>query len=288
MFETLTHSGSNGQVRLGGFKRAAVAAVALTAFALNFAPSAKAEGLWDDVKARGVLRCAFASAPPFEMKDVATGEYEGAHLDLCKQFADVLGVKVQFVDTTWDNVVAGLQAGKWDMVPALDRTAPRALAISFSDTVSANETTLTYLKTSKKIVNPPADLSTIDVAGVRIGVISGSANDRALTQRIKNAQIVRLPTSDAVDLAVLSGRIDVAAKATEMNLLLQAAHPDQIALLNPEPALSRLGVGFGLPANTSYHDMQVFNIFIEGKRGMGEIDAAMKHYSEVTVAGAKK
>ena len=67
------------------------------------------------------------------MRDPATGEYSGFFADLCREFAEVLKVKPEFVDTTWDNIVAGLQAGKWDVSLALNRTPARAMAVQFSD-----------------------------------------------------------------------------------------------------------------------------------------------------------
>lgn len=66
------------------------------------------------------------------MRDPATGDYSGFYADLCREFADVLKVKPEFVDTTWDNIVAGLQAGKWDVSLALNRTPARAMAVQFS------------------------------------------------------------------------------------------------------------------------------------------------------------
>ncbi|MGO7428811.1 transporter substrate-binding domain-containing protein, partial [Rhizobium ruizarguesonis] len=84
---------------------------------------------WQGVQKAGVLRCGAAVAPPYVMRDPATGEYSGFFADLCKEFAEVLKVKPEFVDTTWDNIVAGLQAGKWDLSLALNRTPTRAMAV---------------------------------------------------------------------------------------------------------------------------------------------------------------
>ncbi|MDE3027613.1 MAG: transporter substrate-binding domain-containing protein, partial [Paracoccaceae bacterium] len=100
--------------------------------AASMAGAAHADGYWQKVQAAGVLRCGAAVAPPYVMRDPATGAYSGFFADLCREFADTLKVKPQFVDTTWDNIVAGLQAGKWDMSLALNRTPARAMAINFS------------------------------------------------------------------------------------------------------------------------------------------------------------
>ena len=101
--------------------------LALSAFGQT-AAAQQIEDLWKEVQDRGVLRAGAALAPPHVMRDPKTGEYSGIFVDLVKEFGQqVLGVKVEFVDTTWDNIIAGMQAGKWDVALALNRTANRAL-----------------------------------------------------------------------------------------------------------------------------------------------------------------
>ena len=107
----------------------ATAALALMAGLSTTAAMAQtAEGYWQGVQKSGTLRCGAAVAPPYVMRDPASGEYSGFFADLCREFAEVLKVKPAFVDTTWDNIVAGLQAGKWDVSLALNRTPARATA----------------------------------------------------------------------------------------------------------------------------------------------------------------
>lgn len=265
---------------------AVVGTVAMTALALA-TQGASAESFWQQVQQRGALRCAAALSPPYVMKDPKTGEYGGAYLDLCKQFAKVLGVKVEFVDTNWDNIIAGLQAGKWDMSPALNRTPTRAMAISYSTTTAYDEMNFAYLAANSKIKSPNPDLSTFDQPNVRIGVLSGSAQDKAASQRLTKAQIVRLPSTAGLGLALLSGRVDVSAQDSATNQLLQLAHPGKINILEAEPALMKQGISFGLPASVSWHDMQVLNIFLEEKVALGEVQAMLKHYSEVMLSQDK-
>jgi len=110
-----------------------------------------AEGYWQGVQKAGVLKCGAAVAPPYIMRDPATGDYSGFYADLCREFADVLKVKPEFVDTTWDNIVAGLQAGKWDVSLALNRTPARAMAVQFSIPAMEYQISLAYNKSNPKI-----------------------------------------------------------------------------------------------------------------------------------------
>ena len=151
------------------------------------------DGYWQGVQKAGTLRCGAAVAPPYVMRDPATGEYTGFFADLCKEFADVLKVKPEFVDTTWDNIVAGLQAGKWDLSLALNRTPTRAMAVQFSIPAMEYQISLAYNKNNPKITAGAASVTDIDKAGVTLAVMSGTAQDKAISAAVKNATIMRLP-----------------------------------------------------------------------------------------------
>ncbi|MCW0001495.1 transporter substrate-binding domain-containing protein [Pararhizobium sp. YC-54] len=246
-----------------------VAAVAVAGFG---ATTAKAEdGYWDGVKKAGVLRCGAAIAAPYVMRDPATGEYSGFFSELCKEFAETLGVKAQFVDTNWDNIVAGLQASKWDMSMALNRTPTRALAIQYSNAPVDLTMNFVYNKKNPKLAEAPKSVSDIDKAGVTVAVMSGSAQDKALSAVLKSATVMRLPGNDEARLAVISKRADLVIDANDTNALFSQAHSDWAATLDPEPALSKQGVAFGVPHSLSYADIQVLNIFLEEKVATGHV-----------------
>lgn len=262
--------------------------LAMVAGATCGAVAQNAQGFWDGVKSRGTLRCAYATSAPYMIKDVKTNDYSGTFLDMCKQFAAELKVEVSFTDTTWDNIIAGLQADQWDLAPALTRTPARAMAINYSIPVVYDETTLIYRRDNSKISNPAPDLSTLDVAGMKIGVVSGQSHDFAITERFKNAEIVRLPTIEAVNLALLSGRLDAVAASIYINRVFEGANAEQVTTVVPQPPLTKNGVAFGLPRTADWHDVNVLNIFLEKIVATGNADASMKRYSDQMISVAHK
>ncbi|WP_037152497.1 substrate-binding periplasmic protein [Rhizobium freirei] len=246
-----------------------------------------ADGYWQGVQKAGVLRCGAAVAPPYVMRDPATGEYSGFFADLCKEFADVLKVKPQFVDTTWDNIVAGLQAGKWDVSLALNRTATRAMAVQFSIPAMEYQISLAYNKNNSKIPATAVSVADIDKAGVTIAVMSGTAQDKAISAAVKSATIMRLPGNDETRLALTSKRADILVDASDTNQLLTQANPDWAVALNPKPALAKQGVSFGLPHNMSASDVEVANIFLEEKVATGHVDELIRKAVGEVLKGAK-
>ncbi|PDT37053.1 MULTISPECIES: substrate-binding periplasmic protein [Sinorhizobium] len=255
----------------------AMPALALIAGLSTTAASAEtAEGYWQDVQKAGVLRCGAAVAPPYVMRDPASGEYSGFFADLCREFAETLKVKPEFVDTTWDNIVAGLQAGKWDLSLALNRTPARAMAVQFSVPAMEYQISLAYNNENPKIPASVASVADIDKKDVTLAVMSGTAQDKAITAAVKNATILRLPGNDETRLAVVSRRADILVDASDTNQLFTQSNPGWAVALNPTPALAKQGVAFGLPHQLSAADVEVVNIFLEEKIATGHVDELIR------------
>lgn len=250
-----------------------VTAAAVVVAALSGAAVAQdGQSYWQGVQAAGKLRCGAAVAPPYVMRDPATGEYSGFFAELCRELATTLEVEPEFVDTTWDNIVAGLQAGKWDVSLALSRTPARAMAINFSIPAMEYQISLAHNKDNPKIPANAASVADIDVEGVTVAVMSGTAQDKAISSAITKATILRLPTNDETRLALISKRADVLVDANDTNQLFTQSNPDWAVAFNPTPALAKQGVAFGLPARLSAQDVEVVNIFLEERVATGHVE----------------
>lgn len=269
-------------------KYAFVAPLAAVAIASATPASAQTtEGYWQKVQSAGVLRCGAAVSPPLVMRDPASGNYSGAFSEMCREWAEVLGVKAEFVDTTWDNIVAGLQAGKWDISLSLNRTPTRAMAISFSISAMPYEISLAYNKNNPKVPADAKSVADLDQAGVTMTVMSGTAQDKAISAAVKNATILRLPGNDETRLAVISKRADILVDQSDTNLLFVQANPDWATQMTPTPALAKQGVAFGLPHGMSYSDIEAFNIFIQERLDTGHMDELLRKAADEVLQATK-
>ncbi|WP_434702725.1 transporter substrate-binding domain-containing protein [Pseudomonas sp. Z1-12] len=253
------------------------------------APVQAAESqIWKDVQKAGVLRCGAAVAAPYVMRDAASSQYSGYFVDLCRDFGEkVLKVKVEFVDTVWDNQVAGLQSGKWDLSMALNQTPERALAVAFTVPATDYQISLLINKDNPKLAGAGTSIADYDKAGVTIAVMSGSAADKAVSGLVKQATIVRLPGSDETRLALMSRRADVLADASDTNHLFALANPDWSKEVMPKPAIAKQGVSFAIRRDVSPADLQVLNIYLSQRREAGEIDALVDKASAQVNAANK-
>lgn len=241
------------------------------------------EHLWEKVQASGVLRAGAGLAPPDLMKDPKTGEYSGIFVDLLRAFAkDQLGgVKVEFVDTNWDNMIAGLQSSKWDVAMAINRKPKRAMVIHFSEPVRFFEISMVYNKSNPKFTGP--DFATnFDRDDITYAAVAGTAEEQALSDRVKNAKILRLPNIDDVRLAVTTHRADAAVADAVTNQLFANVNKDWSATVVPEPALAKQGIAYGFRRDVPMDDIEALNIFIDEAVAKGEVKTLTEKYIAAT------
>ena len=119
-------------------ERSLLAAACIGLLSFFGAATAKAQDLGgvtiESIKKSGTLRVGtWLQYKPEMWKDLQTGDIKGFWVDLARKMASDLGVQVQFVDSDWDGLIPGLEAGKFDIVLAqMAITSKRALAVDFA------------------------------------------------------------------------------------------------------------------------------------------------------------
>ncbi len=155
----------------------------------------------------GTLRAAINFGNPIlASRDAASGQAKGVSVDLANELGKRLGLPVQLVTyTAAGKVVEGIQQKEWD------------LAFFAIDPVRAQDTDISaaYVQIEGAYLVPEfsniRSNEDVDRLGVRVVVGRGSAYDLHLTRALKNATIVRAPTSPAVTDMMVTDRIGVAA-----------------------------------------------------------------------------
>lgn len=176
------------------------------AFALLAATAAvHAADLLDEVKQRGTLRVAVEGTyPPFNFKD-AGGKLTGFDVEIAEAIAAKLGVKPEFTTTEWSAILAGLQAGKYDViVNQVAATDARRATFDFSDPYVVSSAQLIVRANETRPLATPADLK-----GKKIGVGQGS-NYAELAKGITGAEVRTYPGAPEYLQDLASNRIDVA------------------------------------------------------------------------------
>jgi polar amino acid transport system substrate-binding protein len=166
--------------------------------------AAAAESTWDSIHERKSLRIGVVQAPPWFLKDLATGQWSGFGYSVGKAMADTLGVKLETVEVTWGSAIAALQANKIDTMFVLDATPKRALAVDFPAQPLLYYALAVLGREDLKMEN----WSDLNQEGIKISVTQGTTMERYLTKHLPKAKILRFPSNGESVAAFQSGRVD--------------------------------------------------------------------------------
>ncbi|MES2126745.1 MAG: transporter substrate-binding domain-containing protein [Pseudomonadota bacterium] len=173
---------------------------------LVLAAHACAADLLDTAKARGTLKIAMEGTyPPFNFKDQKTGQLSGYDVDVARLLAARLGLKPEFVATEWSAILAGLAAGKYDVIVSqVGITAKRMETFDFSEPYTYSSPQLIVRKNDKSSYTSLAELK-----GKKVGVGQGTVFE-AQAKAAGGIEVKSYPAApeNLQDLAV--GRIDAA------------------------------------------------------------------------------
>ena len=126
------------------------------------------------IQEKGTLVVGITNFEPMDYQD-ENGDWIGFDADLAKQFAEYLGVSVEFSEITWDYKVMELEAGNIDCVWN---------GMTLTDEVtSAMATSIPYCTNYQVLVYPAASAADFEgltsLEGLNIAVESGSAGEDA-------------------------------------------------------------------------------------------------------------
>ncbi len=187
-------------------RRHLIASLVAIATIASLAAPASAADLLATVKQRGTLRIAMEGTyPPFNFKDQKTGQLSGYDVDVAKLLASKLGLKPEFVATEWSAILAGLGAGKYDVIVSqVGITPKRQEAFDFS-------TPYTY--SSPQLIvraNDTANYASLDnLKGKKLGVGQGSIFEQQ-AKAVTGITIKSYPAAPENLQDLASGRVDAA------------------------------------------------------------------------------
>lgn len=260
-------------------RRALPALLLAAAVLFGAAACGSSESASDDpVKSTGVLRVGTEGVyPPYSFHDPRQGgQLAGYDVDVARAVAEKLGVRIEFVETSWDSIFAALEANRFDVV--------------------ANEVTITDERKAKYDLSEPYSIAE--------GVIVTRADDdsvRSLAD-LKGKRAAQSPTSnwatvardagaqiDSVDgfsqaISVLNdGRVDVVVNDSITVLAYQAEHPDA-----PIKVAARTGErseqAFAARKDSGYRPE--LNKALEELRADGTLSEISKRYLDVDLSRA--
>jgi len=168
-------------------------------------PMQAVESRLDRVIKNGVLRVGVdLTFPPLQFRDPSTNEPKGLMPEIDALMAQDLGVKLEYVEMPFGELIAGLLADKFDWIGiAFTSTPERAKQVLFIDEPTFFEDSVLLLKKGFTFDK----LSDLNDPGITFSNLSGSAQDASARLLFPNATFKPLNWPETV-LEVAAGRSD--------------------------------------------------------------------------------
>ena len=224
-----------------------------------------------ELASSGKLRAAINFGNPIlAVKDAATGEPRGVSVDLSRELARRLNVPLELV--TYDaagKVVEALKAGAWDVAyVAIDPA--RAVDINYTAAYVVIEGAYLVPQNS-----PIRSNDEVDRPHVHVVVGTGSAYDLFLTRHLKQAKIVRAPTSPAVTDLLVAQKLEVAA-GVKQQLQADARRIPGLRMLDGRFMV--INQAMGTPRGRGEAGAKYLREFVEEMKASGFVAQALERH----------
>jgi polar amino acid transport system substrate-binding protein len=225
------------------------------------------ESTFDRVRRTKTLRiAALPGELPYFQKDITSGEWSGACIDMSKDIAKVFDAQVAYVESTYGNSVLDLQSNKTDLAFALNPTPARALSIGFTHPMIVHP----FGCVARKGFDP-STWDDLNKPEIRVVYDIGSLHETAAKRYCPKAQLTGYKTRDDCTLALQSGRADAHILAAILGLSAIGKNPSlgSYHLLNSPLVALPSCLGIQREPDTRFVD--VINAWIDFNRGTGQI-----------------
>ena len=190
--------------------------------ALTAAPALA--GVLDDARTAGVLRVGTpGDYAPFSLRG-PDGSYRGADVTEAERLAAQLGLKLEWVPTSWGKLAEDTKAHRFDIaVGGISITPARREFASFS-TVLVSDGKRPVVRCADK--DRFTTVASIDQPGVRVVVNPGGSNEAFARANLTHAAVTVFSDNKGIANEIVAGRQDV--------MVTDGVEVDHDALVHPE------------------------------------------------------
>ena len=234
--------------------------------AVTVSPAAQAGPRLDRISETKVLRVGTpGDYRPFAMKE---GDgFQGHDIDLVEAMAKELGARVEYVQTSWPNLLADLAADKFDVaVGGITRNVARIrVAEMLPGYAPFGKVALVRTEARERFTTPDS----LNQADVRVIKNPGGTNEQYVLQNLKNAQVSTHDRNAEIPGLIAEGKGDVMITETHEASLYARRDPRLHAAFIDAPLTPRNWLGFLLPKDDAdYVRVMAFTWDLIDRRGL--------------------
>jgi polar amino acid transport system substrate-binding protein len=229
------------------------------------------------IRQRGTLRVGVAWAEPMVMHD-AEGNLLGFSIDLGRKLADDLGVEVEFVQTSWTQIIPDLIDNHFDVIASgLWVTPERALVVNYTNPTTVEAV---HLIAGKPLASGMKTREEFNRPDVKITVYAGTVQESVAKRYFPNAQIIITSGEDNPLTPVLDGKAHAFLIATLAPLAVVQQDPEKLFLPKDsglQPTAAAMAIRKGDPDFLNY-----LNSWLAFHKDDGWLDERLKYWGEST------
>lgn len=204
------------------------------------------------------LRIAYIEEPPFYWKG-EDHSVKGADIELAEVVLREIGVSsIEYQLTTFEELLPGVQAGRWDMNVPIFVTTERAKDVAFSVPVWSLGDGFVVHRGNPKTLTSYEAVAMHDDA--RLGIIPGQVQfDAAKSAGVSDSQIVMFNNQPEAVAALLAGKIDAFAATAVGNRVIANTNPELEAVPHKNSKDGKAPVGAFSFSKSNYSLLQAVN-----------------------------
>ena len=229
----------------------------------------------EEIQERGVLKVGSAGDyQPMSYLDPETGEYVGFDAELAEDLADSMGVRIEYVATSWPSLMDDTLAGKFDLaVCGITINDARKEQALMSDGYLGNgKTVLCRAEDADKYTS----LEAINRPEVRVMENPGGTNEKFARENLPDASLTIHDVNQEIPALIASGEADVMITEIVEAGYYTGQDKRLAAPLIDEP-FTRGELGILMPKG-SEDLLEYVNQFLEKEKKSGRIDELAEEY----------
>jgi cyclohexadienyl dehydratase len=210
-----------------------LAALAAAFLLVSSSAQAQQPSRLDDIVERGALRVGMTGDYlPFSYIDKETQKFRGFDVDMAEALGKALGVKVQYVQTAWPELMQDFEADNFDIaMGGISITPDREKKGLFSTPIMHEGKTPIARCADKDRYDTIAE---IDRPGTRVIVNPGGTNERFARANIKTAEIRTWNDNVTIFDEIARGDADLMMTDASETRYQQKLHPGVLCAVHPD------------------------------------------------------